>query len=132
MYMFLGALLTRRVGFQPLFLAFGWIVVEYGFLLAGIRHRLLGNVQETGDVVHLVGDSCGYLFVAFLIVFVNAELLRIISGICFRIIAREFVRYLLCDNAPIVTDVPRFNSLITTESHRPRAPPFIRSAYLWK
>jgi apolipoprotein N-acyltransferase len=85
-YAFVGARLTGRVGFSPLVLAFGWIGVELALAPLGLRHGLLAGTQGDGVVVRVVGSFTGYALVAFLVAYVNASLLSVLS--CVRLGSR--------------------------------------------
>ena len=74
-----GAHVVRRIGFSPFVLAFGWIGVEFALTPLGLRHGLLARTQGDGALIHVVGGLLGYVFVAFLIVLVNASLLAVLS-----------------------------------------------------
>jgi apolipoprotein N-acyltransferase len=80
-YAYLGARLTRRVGYAPLVLAVGWIIVELALEPLALRQGLLAGTQVDGGVVRLVGGILGYVFVAFLIAFVNAQILSLVDGL---------------------------------------------------
>jgi apolipoprotein N-acyltransferase len=132
LYLSLGASVTRRFGFQPVFLALGWVILEYVFTFVGIRHGLLGLTTETVGGVHLVMQAFGYIFVAFLIVLINAELLSIICGICVKIVSRKLSLYPYRSNAPVFICVLGLRPLAAAGPHRPRAPPIIASCHSWR
>jgi len=80
--------MTRRIGYAPLVLAVGWIIVELALQPVTVNRGLLAGTVGDGDLMRLVGGVLGYVFVAFLIVFVNAQLLSLIENIVFTIINR--------------------------------------------
>ncbi len=79
-YTGLAALSCRAVGFNPVMLAFGWILVEVAFQPLGLRRGLLAGAQGDGVLLHWVGRMLGYVFVAFLVVCANASLLMLLSS----------------------------------------------------
>ena len=83
-YAYLGALLTRRIGFAPLFLALGWIGVELALRPLGFGEGLLAGSQGDGWLVRLPASLLGYGLVAFLVAYVNASLLLVLSSVCSR------------------------------------------------
>lgn len=82
-YAFVGSKLTRRVGFSPLLLGLGWIGVEFALAPLGLRHGLLAGTQGDGAVVRVLGSFTGYALVAFLVAYVNASLLSVLSCVRF-------------------------------------------------
>ena len=83
-YALLGALLTRRIGFAPLFLGLGWIGVESALSPLGMGHGLVAASQESGWVMNLLANSLGYGLVAFLVVFFNASLFVLLTRVPWR------------------------------------------------
>ncbi len=81
-YGWLGARITRRIGFSPLILALGWVVVELALKPLAIKHGLLASTQGGGLFVRVIGPVAGYLVVAFLIAYFNASILEILTGAC--------------------------------------------------
>lgn len=78
-YSFAGARLTRWIGFSPLLLGLGWIGVELMLQPLPWRYGLLAGTQADGLLVNLVGKLLGYVFVGFLVAYVNALLLTVLS-----------------------------------------------------
>jgi len=76
-----GAALTRRIGFSPFLLALCWIGVEFALAPLGLRHGLLAGTQGDGLAVRLVGSVAGYALVAFLVAYVNAALLSVLTSV---------------------------------------------------
>ncbi len=127
-YAFIGAHLTRRVGFSPLFLAFGWVGVELALRPLGLSSGLLAGSQGDAGIIQQVGTPLGYFFVAFLIAFVNAKLLSIVNNARFRIsrwdqqlYSAELRTWLSLQSSSCVT-------VFTTGLHRSRGPPFNNDA----
>ncbi|MBN1392296.1 MAG: hypothetical protein JW947_05775 [Sedimentisphaerales bacterium] len=85
LYACFGAFVTRRFGFNPLFLAFGWMLVEFALQPVGLQQGLLASTQSASVALHWVSRMLGYVFVAFLVACVNASLLSIFSTARLRI-----------------------------------------------
>lgn len=122
-YAYLGARLTRRIGFRPLFLAFGWVGLEFALRPVGLGHGLLAGTQGDGGIIYAVGGPLGYLFAAFLIAFVNAKLLSIVNDARFK--TGRLTLLLRSDEsrALILPHLWSRFSLVTISSCQPRAPP---------
>jgi len=80
-YCYFGAALTRRIGFSPFLLALGWIGAEFALAPLGLRHGLLAGTQGDGLAIRLIGSVAGYALVAFLVAYVNASLLSVLTGV---------------------------------------------------
>ena len=78
-YAYVGARLTRWIGFSPYLLGIGWILVELALHPLGLRYGLLAGTQGDGIFVNAVGGLLGYVFVAFVVAYANAWLLAILS-----------------------------------------------------
>ncbi len=81
LYGFFGARLTRQVGFSPYLLALCWIGVELALKPLGLHYGLLAGTQSGGVSIELVGGFAGYAVVAFLVAYVNAALLSVLSEV---------------------------------------------------
>jgi apolipoprotein N-acyltransferase len=79
-YAGLGAALTRRIGFNPVVLGVGWILVEIALKPLGLRYGLLAGAQGEGPLLHCVGRLLGYVFVAFVVACASASLLAALSS----------------------------------------------------
>jgi apolipoprotein N-acyltransferase len=84
-YAYFGALLTRWVGFNPLLLGIGWVLVEVAIKPLGLQQGLLAGAQSQSQTLHWISRLLGYAFVAFLVVCVNASLLAVLSNGCLKI-----------------------------------------------
>lgn len=80
-YGYFGAGLTRRIGFSPFLLALGWIGAEIALAPLGLRHGLLAGTQGDSLAIRLIGSVAGYALVAFLVAYVNAALLSVLTGV---------------------------------------------------
>lgn len=80
-YGYLGAWLTRRVGFSPYLLALCWVGVEFALRPVGFDHGLLAGTQGDGFAIRIIGSFAGYVLVAFLVAYVNAALLNVLSEV---------------------------------------------------
>ncbi len=83
-YAFAGAWATRRVGFSPLVLSAGWILVEFALRPLALRYGLLTPAQD-GLLVGVIGHIFGYVMMAFFAAFASAWLLAVLSRISFRL-----------------------------------------------
>lgn len=123
LYAFIGGRLTRSVGFSPYLLALGWIGVELSLRPLGLHYGLLAGTQGDGVAIRLVGSFAGYALVAFLVAYVNAALLSILSKV--RVSVRQ-ARLVPAGSdpkrrvLPLVVPSYLFFQLC---SARPRAPP---------
>ncbi|MHC4356170.1 MAG: hypothetical protein ACYTE3_17110 [Planctomycetota bacterium] len=80
LYAYFGGLLTRWVGFSPMLLALGWILVELTLKPLGLRQGLLAGTQGADGFLHWISCLLGYASVASLVVGVNAWLVLLISS----------------------------------------------------
>ncbi len=81
---YLGSLLMRRIGFSPFVLAVGWIGLEFALRPLTLDNGQLGRTQGNGILIQRVGGLFGYVFVAFLIAYVNVPLLAVLSPSSFQ------------------------------------------------
>ena len=81
-YAAIGSRVTRRVGFHPLLLGLGWVGVELALQPLTVRNGLLAATQGDGLVIRAIGHLGGYLCVAFLVAYVNASLLDMLTVAC--------------------------------------------------
>ena len=78
-YAFLGARVTRWIGFNPLVLGVGWMGVVLAFEPLGVHDGLLAGTQGGGTLLHWVGGALGYVLAAFVVAFVSSVLLVMLS-----------------------------------------------------
>lgn len=82
-YTYLGARITRQIGFSPYLLALGWMGVELAVSPLGLRSGLLAGTQGDGLLIHWIGNFAGCVLVAFLVAYVSAIVLEALS--CVRV-----------------------------------------------
>jgi hypothetical protein len=82
-YAYLGARLTRQIGYAPMILAVGWMIAELALEPVIVRQGLLSGSLSNDSLMQLIGGVLGYVFVAFLIAFVNAQLLSLVENLRF-------------------------------------------------
>ena len=126
LYALLGGVLTRRIGFHPLFLGLGWVGVEFALQPLSLHNGLLAGSQGNGPFLQFVGSTLGYVFVAFLIALVNAALLLVLSEIPVAEGRKPVLKLLL---APVSWPPPEPALALAPHlvgSSRARAPPFRR------
>jgi apolipoprotein N-acyltransferase len=80
-YACLGALATRALGFAPVVLGLLWILAEVALQPLGLRSGLLASTQPNGTMAAWVAGLLGYVFAAFALVYANALLLDLLSGV---------------------------------------------------
>jgi len=123
LYAFVASRVTRRVGFSPLLLGLGWVAVELALQPLALHRGLLAGTQGDGLVIRTLGNVAGYLLVAFLVAYVNATLLSILSDVCAQVdTSRQRVwrvpyvaRWFLAEAPPL--------ALLAVLPSQPRAPP---------
>ena len=71
-FAWLGCAYSRRFGFSPLAVGFGWMAVELALLPLGLRTGLLVGALGDGPLTHTLGHALGYVPLAFLVVVAGA------------------------------------------------------------
>jgi apolipoprotein N-acyltransferase len=129
LYTTLGALLTGKIGFNPLVLAIGWIGVEFALRPLGLDNGLLAGTQGQNIVIQQVGRLLGYVFVAFLVAAANASILTVLSNFRLKITfqKRDFINLASCEKRHISQGF--FPSLLVAEILQPRGPPYAFSRH---
>ncbi len=127
-YAYLGARLTRRIGFSPYLLALGWMGVELALSPIGLRSGLLAGTQGDGVVIHWLGNFAGCALVAFLVAYVSATVFEALRRVCAGDAARAFVTT-PPHPPPRLFPQETFSDLFDLiRPARPRAPPMGLSA----
>lgn len=126
LYSFIGAHATRRKGFDPLILGLGWAGAEFALQPLGLRHGLIAGIQGDSWLLLLVGQMGGYVLVAFLVAFVSAVLLSVVTDVvCVDVPRRRVLHAAGAQSFRVyVSDWFRFCSRFVSPS-QPRAPPIL-------
>ena len=127
-YAYLGARLTRWIGFNPFVLGVAWMGVELALGPAGLRTGLLAAAHEDGTFVHWVSEALGYVLVGFLVALVNASLVSVLSAACWTVLpARHRV-----PSGDVGASLPPqtffSHPLLAIRASQPRAPPMAHRA----
>jgi hypothetical protein len=64
LYAYICVLLTRWIGFSPMLLALGWILVELALTPLGLKQGLLAGTQGANPYLHWISCLLGYALVA--------------------------------------------------------------------
>ena len=75
-------MVTRRFGFSVLFLAFAWIGAELALQPLSLQKGLLAGTKAGEGYVHLAANLLGYGCVSFLVAYINAALLSVLTSVC--------------------------------------------------
>jgi len=123
-YTFLGAWLTRWMGFSPFVLGVGWMGVEFALAPLGLHSGLLAGTQDHTALMDYIGRALGYVLVAFLVAYVNAALVAVFARVRLRL-PRPF-RITTSANGVLFlrSQIIGGLSLVTLQPSHPRAPPF--------
>lgn len=78
-YAYFGVILTRWIGFNPILLGLGWILVELALTPLGLDHGLLAGTQSANSFLYRISRPLGYVFVALFVAGVNAWLVLLLS-----------------------------------------------------
>ena len=122
-YTYAAALVTRRVGFSPLFLGFGWVLVELALQPLGLGRGLLAGTQGHGGLVDWVSGLLGSTFVAFVVAAGNATLLLVFGALRFNIDLSPFLMVLPHRLERLLAPVTTCHLLLDDRPAQPRAPP---------
>jgi len=123
-YAFVGAALTRWIGFSPFVLGVGWMGVELALAPLGLHSGLLAGTQDHTALMDYIGRALGYVLVAFLVAYVNAALVAVFARVRLRL-PRPF-RITTSGNGVLFlrSQIVGGLSLVTLQPSHPRAPPF--------
>lgn len=122
-YAGLGALLTRTIGFNPLVLALGWVLVEVAFKPLGIHQGLLAGTQTEVTLLHWLARLLGYVFVAFLVAGANASLLAVLSRARLSLPWQPSLARMAPSEARSSSQTSVYVQLLSLPQAYPRAPP---------
>lgn len=128
LYAYFGARLVRWIGFNPLVLGVSWMGVELALEPLGLRSGLLAGTQGDGALMHWIGNALGYVLVAFLVAFVNAVIVSLLSR---AYVGATVPRFLVGSSGSSLRIVQQTFScfpLFAIPPSRPRAPPMAPTA----
>ena len=128
LYSYFSARLVRWIGFNPFVLGVSWMGVELALEPLGLRAGLLAGTQGDGALMHWIGNALGYVLIAFLVAFVSAAIVSVLSRVY---VGATAPRYLVGsgDNEfRIVRQTFSCFPLFVIPPPRPRAPPMPLSA----
>ena len=116
--------MTRRFGFNPVVLSLGWLAVEASLTATGLHTGLLGGAQQGTLLMSTVGQSLGYLLVAYLVVCANGLILAILTDVHLRLPGAVSLRRRYRDHgSPLRILSFEFCARAFQFACRPRAPP---------
>ena len=123
-YAFVGAALTRWIGFSPFVLGVGWMGVELALAPVGLHNGLLSATQGDTALMDYIGRALGYVLVAFLVAYINAALVAVFARVRLRL-PRPF-RITTSGNGVLFlrSQIVGCLSLVTLQPSHARAPPF--------
>jgi len=84
-YALVGAMVTRRVGFNVFFLAYAWIGVEIALRPLAMHDGLLACTTGQESLWHVIASLVGYAWVAFAVAFINGLLVSVLIRIRIRV-----------------------------------------------
>ena len=117
--------LLHAVVFSPLLLGIGWMGVELALHPIGLRYGLLAGTQGDGLVIRLLGGATGYVLVAFLVAYINAWLLSVLTRILRSASAPRAIRGIGTNTASAIARETPVVLVQFVASLRPRAPPTV-------
>lgn len=122
LYTYIGAWLTRRIGFSPLVLGVAWIAVGLALEPLGVHTGSVLATQADGRLIHWIASAFGYIIVAFLFAYVSALLLSALTGVRI-VVPRVRVVYGAMHVARLVAQTFACLPPLAIRRCRPRAPP---------
>lgn len=123
LYGLFGVHVTRRVGFSPLLLGVGWVAVEFALKPLAFHNGLLAATQADGLIIRTLGQVGGYVLVAFLVAYVSASLLSVLSDACITIPRSPYVARSGNGHGRLFPLETPVYAVHFVHSARPRAPP---------
>ena len=125
-YASVGAWVTRRIGFNPFILGFGWMGVELALEPAGLAAGLLGAARGNGTLLDWLGGALGYVLVAFVIALGTASLVSVLSAARLRIPQHRCAAPSPDRGAWVTSQTFSCFPLFAIHPPRPRAPPVLQ------
>jgi len=122
-YAYLSAWLTRWIGFNPFVLGVSWMGVELAFTPLGLHTGLLAGTQGDGTLMHWIGGALGYVLVAFLVAFVSAVIVSLLSRAYVGATAPRFLVGSGENDFCLIQQTFSCFPLFAIPPSRPRAPP---------
>ena len=122
-YAYLGARLTRWIGFSPFVLGVGWMAVEFALEPLGLRDGLLAGPQGNGTFVHWLSSAVGYVLAAFLVAFLSAAIVSVLSVVGVRTTSPYHLAGPGESNSRLVQQTFSCFPLFAIRPSQPRAPP---------
>lgn len=122
-FAYLGARLTRWIGFSPLILGAGWMGVELALAPLGSRSGLLGAAATGGTLTHWLGEALGYVLVAFLVAYVNGLLVSALGAVRLGTPREHYVTASGDRGRRLAPPALSFFPLVPIRPSQPRAPP---------
>jgi len=125
-YAFAGSWFTRRFGFNPLILGFGWAGVELALIPLGLDGGLLagGRGFAVGGIAYVLYNLVGSVCMASFIAVAGGLLIALAGRVCAVVAEVTKFEYSMPERGRLVygREVPAL-SFIPTSPARPRAPP---------
>lgn len=87
-----AAVATRVLGFNPVLLGAGWILVELALRPLGLEDGLLASTQVGGVQVGWIADLLGYGLVAMVVAGINATLFALLDSLRVRLPRQQLWR----------------------------------------
>ncbi|UCC32058.1 MAG: hypothetical protein JSU86_07210, partial [Phycisphaerales bacterium] len=128
LYAYFSARLVRWIGFNPLVLGVSWMGVELALEPLGLRSGLLAGTQGDGALMHWIGNALGYVLVAFLVAFVNAAIVSVLSRAYVGAAARRFLVGSGDNDFRLIQQTFSCFPLFVIPPSQPRAPPMAPTA----
>ena len=122
-YSYFSARLMRWIGFNPFVLGVTWMAVELALQPLGLRAGLLAGTQGDGTLMHWLGGTLGYVLVAFLVAFVSAAIVSVVSRAYVGAAAPRHLVGSGDNDFQIVQQTFSCFPLFVIPPSRPRAPP---------
>lgn len=122
-YAWLGALLTRWIGFSPYVLAVGWMGVGLALSPLGFNAGFAGASQTDAGILGWVGHALGYVLVAFAAAYVNAALVTVLAEVRLSVSLFAPATASADCGRSLISQILGCLSLFALQPSHPRAPP---------